>query len=179
MFNFELNNLLDVEGYLSDQDKITLQKYSSLTFCLDGDILEVGTYCGLSTLCMLSKIPPGKVVHTIDISSRADAWANINRFHCLDRVNFYCNGYEDPKKELVNKKFCLQFFDHDHSYKSTKDCVDLYLDNLVNGGYIIFHDYGHADYPGGTQYIRELERGLYENMRFLEFSGCCAIFQKN
>ena len=98
-----------ITGYLSETDKKCLQKYSERTSCLIGDFLEIGSYYGLSSLCLLSRIPSLKKLYTIDINVRNSLKENLSSFGFSEKVQILHGNFIDIGPFLSEKIFCLEF----------------------------------------------------------------------
>lgn len=128
----------------------------------DNNILEIGSYKGLSSICLGYGLKNNKnIVFCIDV------WPTNNTF--IDwRKNVSDSGLKnivpiigDANKILKNVDFCenigLIFIDSSHSYYDCKIQFELSTKNLKKNCFIIFHDYGHPSYPDVKRFCDELE----------------------
>lgn len=122
-------------------------------------VLEIGSYCGLSTICMAQAA--GRVV-AIDphdgrgtahpgTDTHAEFWANIHR-HDLKNVECIRGTSSDVLRQSERlgtladlKAFNLIFIDGAHDTESVRTDIRHALPLLAPGGLLAFHDY---DKPG-------------------------------
>ena len=99
-------------------------------------ILEIGTYTGYSTLCLLEGLEKKGLIHTIDHN---DELLNIqNKFFERAKVSNRIKQYTGDAKEIIKNlkvKFDLIFIDADK--ENYPLYYDLVFDKLKSGGIII------------------------------------------
>ena len=99
-------------------------------------ILEIGTYTGYSTLCLLEGLEKKGLIHTIDHN---DELLNIqNKFFERAKVSNRIKQYTGDAKEIIKNlkvKFDLIFIDADK--ENYPLYYDLVFDKLNSGGIII------------------------------------------
>ena len=99
-------------------------------------ILEIGTYTGYSTLCLLEGLEKKGFIHTIDHN---DELLNIqNKFFKRAKVSNRIKQYTGDAKEIIKNlkvKFDLIFIDADK--ENYPLYYDLVFDKLNSGGIII------------------------------------------
>jgi predicted O-methyltransferase YrrM len=99
-------------------------------------ILEIGTYTGYSTLCLLEGLEKKGLIHTIDHNEEL---LNIqNKFFERAKVSNRIKQYTGDAKEIIKKfkvKFDLIFIDADK--ENYPLYYDLVFDKLKSGGIII------------------------------------------
>tara|TARA_B100000282_G_scaffold281733_1_gene243963 strand:- start:4964 stop:5608 length:645 start_codon:yes stop_codon:yes gene_type:complete len=99
-------------------------------------ILEIGTYTGYSTLCLIEGLEKKGLIHTIDHNEEL---LNIqNKFFKRAKVSNRIKQYTGDAKEIIKNlevKFDLIFIDADKENYSLY--YDLVFDKLKSGGIII------------------------------------------
>jgi predicted O-methyltransferase YrrM len=130
----------DIKGWMSDKEMVCLSSLTLATNHLKGDIVEIGSYQGKSTITIAKNTR--KKVHAIDPYVMCTSKAiknNIKRFKA-DNVRLYEDYSGNVSEHFINKKIAFLFIDGDHSYEGCKQDILLYQNNIVQGGYIAFHD---------------------------------------
>jgi predicted O-methyltransferase YrrM len=138
---------LGIEGYLASDEALKLYE---LAFFSSGDVLELGTYKGLSTsiiACALRNRGSGRL-DTCDIDKANSAAARLSilfrpgRF----RVRFNVSDATQFLDSLIaeRRKFSFVFIDHWHGYKETFEAATRLPELLQSGGFAMFHDYNDA-----------------------------------
>jgi predicted O-methyltransferase YrrM len=135
---------LGLDGFLWPEEAGALY---DLALRAPGDILELGTYHGLSSLIMstaLSDRGHGEI-HTCDLSRefslfarRALRWHKGRRrirFHVDDGTRFL------DRNISAGRTFGLIFVDHNHEYEPTREAAVRIPALLRVGGLAVFHDY--------------------------------------
>lgn len=150
----------DINGWLKPEEGAALAELAR-----DKRVLEIGSYCGLSTVCLAR---PARHVTAVDyFDGRATPVeqdtlgqfvANVERYGLSDRV-VMCH----PEAVYPLPQYDFAFIDGAHDYDSVKRDIARALEVLAPGGLLAFHDYrlspGEADGrwdPGVTQAVNEL-----------------------
>jgi hypothetical protein len=143
-----------VDGYLSRRD---IKLLALLAACptAQGEILEIGTFQGKSTI-VLSKaaaLAGGGTVVAVDplIDSAlpgADAarhrlQANLERHGVAEGVEFH-QAYSADIRRTWQRPIRLLWIDGDHSYAGAKSDFDLFAPCLADGAIVAMHDVLHA-----------------------------------
>jgi predicted O-methyltransferase YrrM len=186
--NSEMINL-GIEGWLPKAEVLKL--YEIAYFC-PGDIIELGTYKGLSTSILAeASADSGRVfeIITVDLdpsyslaaregmmARNAPGRANVH-FFTFDAIQFVENQIG------AGRTYHMAFVDHSHEYSRVYDtCVNLHH-LLEPEAFVIFHDYNEprnaakdaADY-GVFQAVQD---GLSkEHFDFWGIYGSCGLFRK-
>jgi hypothetical protein len=143
----------DVRGWLSSSEAGTLIKLAE-----GKNVLEIGTFGGLSTLYMARV---AKKVVTVDRffgglfedpafdgengqDTLAEAWENLKRYKSTDVVSIVTGRLEDVVDYLDVSTFDLIFYDAEHTYESTKKGIDLLKNRVRLDCAWAFHDYGSS-----------------------------------
>jgi predicted O-methyltransferase YrrM len=150
----------DVEGWLLPEEGKALADLAR-----GKRVLEIGSYCGRSTICMAQTATHVTSIDPHDgratprpRNTFAEFCANLDRYGVASKVSSREPGYipDTPKYDLV-------FIDGDHAYESVRRDIQQSVDLLAPGGLLAFHDYrtspgefdGHWD-AGVTQAVDEL-----------------------
>jgi hypothetical protein len=162
----------DVKGWLTDMEGALLAGCAA-----NKRVLEIGSYCGLSTIWMAQSAisidavdtfnctgVPGKDEH----STLPDFISNVDKY-CQRCPVIYHVGKSTDMVPKLQEKFDIVFIDASHDKESvTADC-NLALSKLAPDGFMILHDYCSTDDPGVTEAVDEL---VAENrVRILEQCG--------
>lgn len=162
-----------VEGLIADYDKDDLLALSIQCASVKGDYLEVGSYRGLSALCIASAMPPGKALHCYDFfepEKLEDVINNVQASGFSESIVLHAGNFMDYFNDSMPNPIAFAFIDHDHKLNTTAAAFNAIWPRLSNGGVIAFHDYCHPDYPEPTDFIRAI-RGR----RIIERGGLIAI----
>lgn len=135
------------EGWLTDFEGRTLQKYGTNKICL-----EIGSYKGKSSVYMAEV---SKKLYCIDLfksdsggQGQVDSYTTLNEF--LNNTKEYNNiisiiGDSAIVNEcLSDNYFDLIFVDGLHTYEYVKSDLLLYWNKLKIGGVMCFHDYNSS-----------------------------------
>ncbi len=121
-------------------------------------VLEIGSYCGLSTVCIGRTAEHVTAVDyfdgrgtpaprdTLDIFRR-----NIERHGLADKITI-CH----PHEPFTLDAYDVAFIDGAHDYRSVQDDIERVRSVLTQDGLIIFHDYKHPCHAGVTDAVDEL-----------------------
>jgi predicted O-methyltransferase YrrM len=134
-----------VRGWLSEEEGRGLARLAR-----GAKVLEIGSYCGLSTVWMGRAAESVHCVDTFDgrgtprpEDTYQEFLSNIRKFGLDSKVTCWVGSTADysvsgyPSHELYN----LVFVDGAHDEASVEQDADLALSLLSNGGRIAFHDY--------------------------------------
>jgi len=155
----------DVDGWLSEFEGVELARLGE-----GKDVLEIGSYCGRSTICLAQKAKSVLIVDPFDgraTPAPGDTFekllANLDRYGVIDRVMALTGTSEEilPDRE---ERFDLIFIDGDHSREAVERDIELSLSLLRPGGLLVFHDYHNPTDPGVTAAVDEL---LYDGVELL------------
>jgi predicted O-methyltransferase YrrM len=178
---------LGIEGWLLPADALKL--YELVYFC-GGDVLELGTYKGLSTAVAAQAsydAAVGNVIVSIDLSAEVIeiARANLDGRPGAERVYFFAVDGGQAVRDLgqANRIFDFVFIDHSHAYDHVYD-VCRSLEQVVKlGGFCLFHDFND---PRNSA-PEEIDYGVYQGVlggldpRRFEFwgiYGCTGLFRR-
>lgn len=124
------------------------------------NILEIGSFKGLSSVCLGLGLKNAKNNGKLFCVSRWSQEEYIAWHHNIS-VNYIgaiqiAGDANIVLKDLSIKNVGLIFIDTSHLYEDCKIQFELSTKNLKDSCIVAFHDYGHPNYPGVKQYCDEL-----------------------
>ena len=137
------------KGSVRESELEILKKYAKLS---KNNIIEIGSFQGRTTieLCKHTKMGNDCDVYAVDTwnGKKVDEGVfldkktfieNINKSGFINKVKII---HDSSKNVLKNwdLKIGLLFIDGNHSYKGVKEDIN-WVKHVIDGGYIIFHDY--------------------------------------
>lgn len=145
----------DVIGWLRHEEGKELWRLAK-----DKRVLEVGSYCGCSTICLAQT---AKSVLSVDPHDGSGTPApmntfeqfqkNVERYGVAEWVTTHIGTLAD---ELPANEFDLIFIDGKHDTESVREDIRLALPRLAPGGLLAFHDYQASEHPGIEVAVDEL-----------------------
>jgi predicted O-methyltransferase YrrM len=139
---------LGIDGYLTRDEALKLYEIARFA---RGDILELGTFRGLSTSIMARALHArgSDRLETVDLASDDNvddysiARSNLARVFGGDRVTFQLCGATERLRQLtlLGRKFGFIFIDHYHGYNSTREAASSLPYVLDAGSFALFHDF--------------------------------------
>jgi len=129
---------MDINGWLFPEEGRALAELAE-----GKDVLEIGSYCGLSTVCI------GRTAKSVTAVDYFDGRSTPIPDNTLPAFQASCERYgiwnkvtvRHPDDSLSGAEFDLVFIDGDHAAESVKSDIDKALSVLRPGGLIAFHDY--------------------------------------
>ena len=122
-----------------------------LSFCTKGrgSIVELGSLAGRSTISLAygQKAKFGQPIYAIDCILHPDIINNLERAGVSEWVNIL-TGYSSQISKIWSRPIELLFIDANHSYLAVRNDIRFWSRHVIDGGYIVFHDYGNPDCPG-------------------------------
>jgi protein-L-isoaspartate O-methyltransferase len=123
-------------------------------------VLEIGSYCGLSTVCMARTAKHVTAVDYFDgrgtplpQDTLPQFMANIRRYGLAEKVSVW---QPDWLHGEIADRFDLVFIDGAHNADSVAADVDKALAVLRSDGRLVFHDYQSDVHPGVTEVVNVL-----------------------
>lgn len=171
-----------VDGWLSRGEGATLADAARGKI-----VLEIGSYCGLSTICMAQTAAKVISVDTHDGRGTPDQrntllefMGNLKKHSVSNNVEvFVGTSTEFAKKEVgIGQKYEFIFIDGSHDPESVREDIRVALALLKDGGLIAFHDYKDnvdSDYGVAQEVNKLLDAGAVMVSR----SGCLAFVNPN
>lgn len=140
-------------------------------------VLEIGSYCGCSTICLAQSAKAVVAVDYFDgrgTGSPGDTLvafkANVERYGVASKITT-AHPQDDSLLDEPNQ-FDFAFVDGAHDYESVKRDIGRVLVVLRPGGLIAFHDYHSASDPGVTQAVDGL---LSDGAELLSITNTLAV----
>lgn len=165
----------DVVGYISEPERIALQKCVLEVCCVNGDILEIGSLNGLSALLMLSMMSSDKTLICIEQGQVETLAENLSKHGFSQRVAIKNQDFNTVEL-LPDIRLSLVFCDHNHTFENNIAAFEKFWPHLAAGGIFIFHDYGHSDYKDGTLAIHEIADS--NKLKIEQLAGSLVAFKK-
>ena len=178
---------IGIDGYLQRGDALKLYE---LAYFSNSDVMELGTHKGLSTSIIARALADAGSIgrlETDDIDADANriAKANLADNPGAARVNFNLEYAVPFMDRLIRegRKFGFIFVDHWHGYDETRNAAIRVHKLLVDGGFVLFHDYNdiesrNPDHP--HKVYQAVANTIVKDPRFhfCAVSGCCVLFRK-
>lgn len=162
----------DVDGWLDEEEGTALNRLAK-----DRRVLEIGSYCGRSTICMAQSAAHVVCVDPFDgraTPNRRDTLdefsRNLDRYGVSDKVFPFRMTTEEASLGGLEwgTPFDMAFIDGDHNYQNViKDFV-FAASRLVPGGIVAFHDY---DMDANPQVVFAVQQLLGSGLLVLERAG--------
>ncbi len=118
-------------------------------------VLEIGSYCGLSTVCMARTAKHVTAVDYFDgrgtprpQDTLGEFKGNLARYGLTDKV-LVCK----PDDELPQGAYDFAFIDAAHDFESVYADALKAIEVLSDDGLLGFHDHGHPSHPGVKQTV--------------------------
>jgi hypothetical protein len=135
------------------------------------DVLELGTRCGRSTVCLGQSA--NRVV-AVDVADQSEAAEWARRFGVADRVEFVRGDAGEVCRNLTGK-FGLAFIDTLHDAASVERDIAGVLPLLTPGGLLAFHDYPDPGWPDVRRVVDDHARRLgWKRVAQADFLGVFA-----
>lgn len=123
-----------------------------------GAVTEIGSFVGRSTIALAAaqKQKNGNKIFAIDPLLHSNFYANIKKAGLKDWVDFI-NDYSYNVAKHWEKPIELLFIDGNHSYFGVKEDISAWSSFVVEGGYIVLHDYA-------TPYYKGIDKAVYKTL---------------
>lgn len=140
--------LADVRGWLNDDEGRCLAKYAQ-----GKRVLEVGSYCGRSTIWMARVARRVYAIDTWQEGTKDEFLSNLDRYQVRN-----VSAKDGPAQSMdwvsildMEGFFDFIFIDADHSFEAVTADIQTCLPLLAPGGLLALHDFqSHTD-PGPTE----------------------------
>ena len=152
----QIERYQDIEGFLSNEDADTLQEFARASRHLEGNAIEIGAFKGLSAVVLLDALPEEKKLTSVEIGNYPEFFKSIESRSHTHRSSLVITGFREYP--FHKEKYCLAFIDHNHTYDDNIDCFNMVMPSVVIGGFVLFHDVGHGDYPDVETVVNEIEK---------------------
>lgn len=145
----------EIDGWLTPAEGAKLAELSA-----GKRVLEVGSYCGRSTVCIARTAKEVFAVDYFDGRGTPDLRhtypefkANLERYGVADKVTTL-----HPDGEIPLPEYDLVFIDAAHDAESVSADIERYTPLLKSGGLLAFHDYNEPAHPGVAEAVNALVR---------------------
>lgn len=145
-----------VPGWLTEEEGVELARLAAGKV-----VLEIGSYCGRSTICLAKTARSVGAVDTFDGRGTAMPGDTLPTFkknlleHGIHRGVNVLRGTSAEVVPPLPPIFDLIFIDGSHDYESVRADAEMAASKLRPGGLLVFHDYGNMD-PGVVRAVDEL-----------------------
>jgi predicted O-methyltransferase YrrM len=148
----------DVEGWLRPEEGKALWNLAR-----GKRVLEIGSYCGLSTVCIASSAESVVSVDphdgrgtAVQQNTLARFKENLERYGVSEKVFSIVGTIQADTLSGGDDEFDLIFIDGAHDYESVRNDIACALEIVAPGGLLAFHDYRSPIDPGVAQAVDEL-----------------------
>lgn len=171
LLSYKYQKYKKIDGWLSENEAFGLF-YISFRLPFRSNVVEIGSWQGKSTYCILSGLKSGKVYAIdpfnaaggSDLKSETEYFEKAKNIDLLEKFKININKFLKKKKVEIRKGYSNQFhkefsqinflfIDGDHSINGCKEDYNLYAPQIVKGGYIAFHDYDSGNPTLGPTYV--------------------------
>lgn len=143
----------EIPGWLLPEEGRALAKLSE-----GKRVLEIGSYCGLSTVCIARTAKSVTAVDYFDgrgtpspRNTLDDFNANLKRYGVREKVSTV-----HPHDDIGFREYDLAFIDGAHDYESVRLDIHKAMNALKPGGLLVFHDYNRpGDDTGVTNAVSD------------------------
>lgn len=178
-----------IPGWLDPEDALKLYE---LAFFAGGPILEIGTYCGRSTVVLATAVADAaRGIPVISVDTDPTCMVQARRaaeVHGVTaHVTLVCASAESLFAALPGFSPSLVFIDGDHSAAGVTADLAALEGRLAAGALLLFHDYLPRDIPDTTGFAvsaapievaETLERSwVTDGCEFAGTFGRCGLFR--
>jgi predicted O-methyltransferase YrrM len=119
-------------------------------------IVELGTGTGWSAIALALDDPERRVIsYDPCVRPEREAYLEIAGPSVRSRIDLRAepdsNGPHEDEQSVQ-----MLFIDSAHEYESVMSAFNAWREALAPGAVVVFHDYGHPDYPGVREAVVEL-----------------------
>lgn len=132
----------DIRGWLTEREGLTLRELARGL-----DVLELGAYCGRSTVCMADVATLVVTIDSFREGTRDEFTANIEAAGVGSRVVLCATDITSPMFLKWHGQFDLVYVDSYHDLISVRRDTEIALACVRPGGTIAWHDYGDPMWP--------------------------------
>jgi hypothetical protein len=183
---------LGLHGWLQRADALKLYE---LGYFAEGDLLEFGTYRGLSTFLLAKAIDASGrasrvVTMELDPAESKIAEENLAARSMSSFVDFRVGVADEICLALVaqGRRFSFAFVDHSHAFEPMVSACRRLPELLAPGSFCLFHDFNDPrNQPVAGVGESETLYGVYAAVRealdprlfeFYGIFGCCGLYRK-
>ncbi len=175
-----------IKGFLRRADALKLYE---LAYFAQGDILELGSYQGLST-CILSQANHNsslrKRIVSVDLSLLrvSQTLLNLHTMRLHGDVTVMWAEAVSAIRRLArdHREFEFVFVDHSHAYDPVYAVCRELRTIVKKGGFCLFHDFNDFRNKDGSNREYKVYQAVTEGLAAEEFEfcgiyGCCALYR--
>lgn len=158
----------EIQGWMSEDQCARLYELAAGRV-----VLEMGTFCGKSTVAMAQS---ALHVHAVDWHDNLRlwhketlpaCWANIGRYELRERVTLHVGPTYRVLPLLPASYFDFILHDAGHEYREVRDDLILCRRLWAPGTLLAIHDMPSRKYPGVAEAVHELFSKTLETVDFL------------
>jgi predicted O-methyltransferase YrrM len=170
-----------IEGWLWPADGLKLYE---MAYFASGDILELGTYQGLSTCIMAQAIiDSGRKSRIVTVDIKDYNWKqNVEATGVSGLVEFRLGDAVEQLNQLIGEKheFTFAFVDHSHTYADVAKACPLLPSVLIPGSFVQFHDYNDPRNGTDPDYgvWQAVQDALPSGFEFCGVYGCSGLYRR-
>jgi predicted O-methyltransferase YrrM len=123
------------------------------------DVLEIGSYRGLSAWCMAHSAKSLMAVDTHRAwtngqtqNSMEEGLTTLEAFQAavapFENVEYFVGTSAEANAARLRRLYGMVFLDANHTYEDVKKDIGMWWPRVKKGGVFVMHDYGHWDFPG-------------------------------
>ena len=176
----------EITGWLQRADAL---KIYEMAYFSNGDVLELGSYHGLSTsiisLANLTR-PYRKMIYSVELDKECHKRTKetLRRKGVQEGITLINDDASKVVRKAAKKrkKHGFIFIDHSHAYQPIYEVCQLFDQIMEKDGFLLFHDYNDPanldpEQPGMKVY-QAVRDGLNHNaFEFYGMYGCTALFK--
>jgi predicted O-methyltransferase YrrM len=178
---------IGVEGWLLPADAYKLYE---MAYFSPGDLLELGSYCGLSATVMNRACTTNgrnQVIVSIDLDAACIeiACQQVRAQPGGDRAHFFAVDAETCVRDLAasKRKFGFVFVDHSHRYEHVVGVCQQLHRVVEIGGFALFHDFNDPRNSAESAPDYGVYQGVMDGLRsdrwdFWGIYGCTGLFRR-
>lgn len=197
----EINQL---KGFMPINEGTALLKWAK-KFSKSGPVMEIGTYCGKSTIYLaIGALHNNQTVYTIDHHKGSEEQqlgelyfdaevydeklGRVNTLPLLEK-NLAKFDLEDVVKPLVMDSISaskiiennadLIFIDGSHTFESAESDYELWKNKIKKGGTLAIHDIYDSEDEGGQAPNKIFKQSLNEGFNFIKRVKSLVLLQKS
>jgi predicted O-methyltransferase YrrM len=178
---------IGIEGWLLPADVLKLYE---MAYCCGGDLLELGSYKGLSATVMndaCNDSGQSNVIVSVDLNPTAIELSRAQLHNMMggERVHFFQDDAGAAVRNLaaIKRQFRFAFVDHSHRYDHVLDaCQQLHRVVEVDG-FALFHDFNDPRNIVEAETDYGVYQGVMDGLRadrwdFWGIYGCTGLFRR-
>ena len=179
---------IGIEGWLLPPDALKLYE---MAYCCPADILELGSYRGLSASVInwaCNDSGKSNVIVSIDLDPRAVELSRkqLQAQHGGQRAHFFRDDAGNAVRNLAaaKRQFDFAFVDHSHRYEHVYDACQM-LHRVVHlDGFALFHDFNDPRNASSKAVEYGVYQGVMDGLRsdrweFWGIYGCTGLFRRS